>query len=51
MISKIGIENMRVLDEMQEFELKPITILTGANNSGKSIMSMLNKQSVNVKIN
>src|SRR5690554_3641477 len=36
MIQKIGLKNFRVFKLFQEFELKPITILTGANNSGKS---------------
>lgn len=36
MINKIGIENFRVFKEYTEFELAPITLLTGPNNSGKS---------------
>ena len=36
MISKIGFKNIRVFEDLTEFELKPITILTGPNNSGKS---------------
>jgi len=35
-ISGIGLENFRVFENMTEFEFAPITILTGANNSGKS---------------
>ena len=33
---KIGLENFRVFKEYAEIEFAPITILTGANNSGKS---------------
>jgi predicted ATPase len=33
---KISISNFRIFKEQTEFELAPITILTGANNSGKS---------------
>ena len=36
MINKIGIENFRVFKDYTEFQLGPITILTGPNNSGKS---------------
>jgi len=36
MINKIGIENFRVFKDCTEFEMKPLTILTGPNNSGKS---------------
>jgi len=36
MIKKIGIENFRVFKEYTEFNLAPITVLTGTNNSGKS---------------
>ena len=38
-IEKIGIENFRVFKEMTEFQLRPLTILTGPNNSGKSSFS------------
>jgi len=41
MIEKIGIQNMRVFKDTAEFELAPITILTGANNSGKSTLQKL----------
>lgn len=34
----IEIENFRNIDEKQDFNLKPITIVTGKNNSGKSSM-------------
>jgi len=34
--SRFGIENFRIFRNMTEFSLKPITILTGPNNSGKS---------------
>jgi len=33
---KLGLENFRVFKEYTEIECAPITILTGANNSGKS---------------
>jgi len=33
---KIGIENFRVFKNYTEFDFKPITIITGQNNSGKS---------------
>jgi len=36
LIKKIGIENFRVFKDFTEFEIAPITILTGPNNSGKS---------------
>jgi predicted ATPase len=35
-LSGIGIESFRVFKEMTYFEFAPLTILTGANNSGKS---------------
>ncbi len=38
---KIGFKNIRVFKELTEFEIKPITILTGPNNSGKSVMSKM----------
>ncbi|MGO3181225.1 MAG: DUF3696 domain-containing protein [Aequorivita sp.] len=38
MIRKIGIENFRVFKDYTEFNIAPITILTGPNNSGKSSM-------------
>ena len=42
MIRKIGIENFRVFREYTEFNITPITVLTGPNNSGKSsIIKML----------
>ncbi len=36
MIRKLGIGNFRVFKEYTEFNLSPITILTGTNSSGKS---------------
>jgi AAA15 family ATPase/GTPase len=36
MITKIGVKNFKLFKEEIDLELKPITILTGANNSGKS---------------
>lgn len=36
MNKKIGLKNFRVFEELATFELKPITILTGSNSSGKS---------------
>jgi predicted ATPase len=41
MINKIGIENFRIFKEYTEFELKPITLLTGPNNAGKSSFTKL----------
>ncbi len=41
MINKIGIKNFRVFKEMTELQLRPLTILTGPNNSGKSSFSKL----------
>lgn len=35
-LKKIGVKNFRVFMELTTFELKPITILTGSNSSGKS---------------
>lgn len=35
-IKGIGFENLRVFKERSDFDLAPITILTGANSSGKS---------------
>lgn len=36
MIKKFSLENFRVFKDKTTFKLKPITILTGPNNSGKS---------------
>lgn len=33
---KFGVENFRVFDKMSYFDIKPITIITGKNSSGKS---------------
>lgn len=41
MINKIGFQNIRVFADLTEFELKPLTILTGSNNSGKSTMQKM----------
>ncbi len=41
MSKKIGIENFRVFKDYTEFELRPITLLTGPNNSGKSSFTKL----------
>ncbi len=38
-IKKVAIKNYRFFKEMHEFNLAPITILTGPNNSGKSSFS------------
>ena len=35
-ITEIGFENWKIFKEFTEFKLKPITILTGTNASGKS---------------
>ena len=41
MINKIGIQNFRVFKEFTEFEIKPITLLVGPNNAGKSSFTKL----------
>jgi predicted ATPase len=41
MINKIGVENFRVFKEYTEFEIRPITLLTGPNNAGKSSFTKL----------
>lgn len=38
---KMSVENFRVFKEMTEFDLRPITILVGPNNSGKSSFTKL----------
>ncbi|WP_019670799.1 DUF3696 domain-containing protein [Eudoraea adriatica] len=38
---KIGVKNFRVLKELQTFDIRPITILLGPNNSGKSSLTKL----------
>jgi len=35
-ITSFGLKNFRIFKEYQDFQLKPFTILTGTNNSGKS---------------
>lgn len=39
MINKFSIENFKVFNERTDFELAPITLLTGPNNSGKSSLT------------
>ncbi len=34
----IGLENFRIFKEKTFFDIKPLTILTGTNNSGKSTL-------------
>jgi predicted ATPase len=41
MIKKVGFENIRVFKELAEFELKPVTILIGPNNAGKSTLQKM----------
>jgi predicted ATPase len=41
MINKIGVGNFRVFKEYTEFEIRPITLLTGPNNAGKSSFTKL----------
>ncbi len=41
MINKIGVENFRVFKHYTEFELRPLTLLTGPNNAGKSSLTKL----------
>ena len=38
---KIGLENFRVFKDYTEFDIKPITVLTGPNNSGKSAVGKI----------
>ena len=38
-IKRIVLENFRVFSKQNSFELAPITILTGANSSGKSSLT------------
>lgn len=38
---KIGVKNFRVFKDQTDFEIKPITILIGPNNSGKSSFTKL----------
>lgn len=53
-MDKIRLRNYRCLEDTQEIEIKPITILVGANSSGKSsfikIFPLL-KQSIGVNVN
>src|SRR5690606_29080182 len=41
MYKKIGVQNFRVFKDYTEFEIRPITLLTGPNNSGKSSFTKL----------
>lgn len=41
MIKKIGVENFRVFKSFTEFEIKPLTLLVGPNNAGKSSFTKL----------
>lgn len=41
MIKKIGIDNFRVFKEFTEFEIRPLTLLVGPNNAGKSSFTKL----------
>lgn len=43
MIKKIGVENFRIFKEKTHFDLAPITVLIGPNNSGKSSLLRLLK--------
>jgi len=48
----LGLENFRVFKDYTEFDFAPLTLLTGANNSGKSsLVKALLLLSVNVKNN
>src|SRR5699024_2241437 len=38
---KIGVKNFRVFKDLATFEVRPITILVGPNNSGKSSFTKL----------
>ena len=39
--TKIGVKNFRLFKEKVEFDLSPLTIFTGPNNSGKSTLNKL----------
>ncbi len=41
MINRIGFKNVRVFKEQQWFDLAPLTVLTGANNTGKSTIQKM----------
>lgn len=41
MVSKISFQNFKLFNEVQSFELKPMTILIGKNSSGKSAVAKL----------
>lgn len=41
MVSKISFQNFKLFNAEQSFELKPMTILIGKNNSGKSAIAKL----------
>ncbi len=41
MTLKIGVENFRVFRTMTDFEIRPLTLLIGPNNSGKSSFTKL----------
>lgn len=41
MINKISFKNFKLFNQVQEFELKPMTILIGKNSSGKSALAKL----------
>lgn len=36
---KIGIQNFRTFKDYTEFEIRPLTVLIGPNNSGKSSLT------------
>ena len=38
---KIGLKNFRIFKEKTDFEIRPITVLTGPNNAGKSALAKL----------
>ena len=42
-LNKITLENFRIFENRQTFELRPITILVGKNNSGKEHIVECNK--------
>jgi predicted ATPase len=49
-VNKISIKNFRVFKEKSTFQLRPFTILTGPNNSGKSsLLKILNLLQQSVK--
>ncbi|MBK8329321.1 MAG: DUF3696 domain-containing protein [Bacteroidetes bacterium] len=52
-INYFGVENFRVFKDFQQFNFKPITILTGTNSSGKSSLTkaLMLLKSIDFRVN